>query len=252
MNESSQKIENFHKSQRNFELRLKMIQDVKTRWNFICLMLLRALHLQVFIKSYISTHENENTTLQKLSLNNEEWTHVQYLVELLKSFAIFTDLLERNRELSINAIYIVYNVLFFHIKDHMTALKRKQRSWKCSLLKVLTQAWIKLFEYYADVSHDRKLMYNLKNIINFHQKLNLYKRSTWQDSDYKQRYKREFINYYARHYAFDSTTLQDQLQERVLQQISFIADIVARRNFRRHNLSSLVSTNEAKQYLNQN
>ncbi len=252
MNESSQKIENFHKSQRNFELRLKMIQDVKTRWNFICLMLLRALRLQVFIKSYISTHKNENTTLQTLSLNNEEWTHVQYLVELLKSFAIFIDLLEHNYELSINAIYVVYDVLFSHIEDHMTALKRKQRSWKHSLLKVLMQAWIKLFEYYADVSHDQKLMYNLENIIDSHQKLNLYKRSTWQDSNYKQRYKREFINYYARHYAFNSTTLQDQLQERVLQQSSFIANIVARRNFRHYNLSSLVSTNKAKQYLNQN
>ncbi len=72
MNASSQRIENFHKTQRNFELRLKMIQDVKIRWNFICLMLLRALRLQVFIKSYISTHENENITLQKLSLNSEE------------------------------------------------------------------------------------------------------------------------------------------------------------------------------------
>ncbi len=171
--------------------------------------LLRALRLQVFIKSYISTHENENTTLQKLFLNNEEWTHVQYLVELLKSFAIFIDLLERNREFSINAIYIVYDVLFFHIEDPMTALKRKQRSWKRSLLKVLTQAWIKLFEYYADVNHDRKLMYNLENIIDSHQKLNLYEWFTWQDSDYKQRYKQEFINYYARHYAFDSTTLQN-------------------------------------------
>ncbi len=215
-------------------------------------MLLRALHLQVFIKSYISTHENENTTLQKLSLNNEEWTYVQYLVKLLKLFAIFIDLLKCNREFSINAIYIVYDVLFFYIDDHMTVLKRKQRSWKRSLLKVLTQAWIKLFEYYADVSHDQKLMYNLENIIDSHQKLNLYERFTWQDSDYKQRYKREFINYYARHYALNSTTLQDQLQERVLQQSSFIADIVARRNFRHHNLSSLVSTNEAKWYLNQN
>ncbi len=174
MNESSQRIKNFHKSQRNFKLRLKMIQDIKTCWNFICLMLLRALCLQVFIKSYISTHENENTTLQKLSLNNEEWTYVQYLVELLKSFAIFTDLLEHNRELNINAIYIIYDVLFFHIENHMRALKRKQRSWKHLLLKVLTQAWIKLFEYYADVNHDWKLMYNLKNIINSHQKLNLY------------------------------------------------------------------------------
>ena len=170
-------------------------------------MLLRALHLQVFIKSYISTHENENTTLQKLSLNNEEWTYVQYLVKLLKLFAIFIDLLKCNREFSINAIYIVYDVLFFYIDDHMTALKRKQRSWKRSLLKVLTQAWIKLFEYYADVSHDQKLMYNLENIINSHQKLNLYDWSTWQDSNYKQKYKWEFINYYARHYAFNSTTL---------------------------------------------
>ncbi len=251
MNESSQRIENFHKSQRNFKLYLKMIQNVKTRWNFICLMLLRALRLQVFIKSYISTHENENTTLQKLSFNNKKWTYVRYLVELLKSFAIFIDLLERNHELSINAIYIVYDVLFFYIEDHMTALKRKQRSWKHLLLKVLMQAWIKLFEYYADVSHDWKLMYNLENIIDSHQKLNSYKRFTWQDSDYKQRYKRKFINYYAKHYALDSTTLQDQLQERVLQQSSFIADIVAKRNFRYHNLSSLVSTNEAKRYLNQ-
>ncbi len=179
MNASFQRIENFHKIQRNFELRLKMIQDVKIRWNFICLMLLRALHLQDFIKSYISTHENENITLQKLSLNSEEWKHVWYLVELLKSFAIFTDLLEHNHELNINSIYIVYDVLFFYIKDYMTALKRKQHSWKHSLLKVLTQARIKLFEYYANVSYNRKLMYNLKNIIDSHQKLNLYNQSTW-------------------------------------------------------------------------
>ncbi len=252
MNESSQRIENFHKSQRNFKLRLKMIQDVKTHWNFICFMLLRALHLQVFIKSYISTHENKNTTLQKLSFNNEEWTHVQYLVKLFKSFTIFIDLLEYNHEFNINVIYIIYDVLFFHINDHITVLKRKQRSWKHSLLKVLTQAWIKLFEYYADVSHDRKLMYNLENIINSHQQLNLYERSTWQDNDYKKRYKWKFINYHARHYALDLITLQDQLQERVLQQSSFIADIVAKQNFRHHNSSSLVSINEAKQYLNQN
>ncbi len=128
MNESFQRIENFHKFQCNFELYLKMIQDIKTHWNFICLMLLRALCLQVFIKSYISTHENENITLQKLSFNNEEWTHVQYLVKLLKSFAIFTNLLECNHELNINTIYIIYDVLFFHIEDHMIALKRKQRS----------------------------------------------------------------------------------------------------------------------------
>ncbi len=217
MNASSQRIENFHKTQRNFKLHLKMIQDVKTHWNFICLMLLRALRLQDFIKSYISTHENENITFQKLSLNSKEWKYVQYLVELLKSFAIFTDLLERNHELSINSIYIIYDVLFFHIKDYMIALKRKQRSWKHSLLKVLTQAWIKLFKYYANVSHDRELMYNLENIIDSHQKLDLYNRSTWQDSDYKQKYKQKFIDYYARHYALDSTTLQDQLQERVLQ-----------------------------------
>ena len=217
MNASSQRIKNFHKTQRNFKLHLKMIQDVKTHWNFICLMLLRALRLQDFIKSYISTHENENITFQKLSLNSKEWKHVQYLVELLKSFAIFTDLLERNHELSINSIYIIYDVLFFHIKDYIIALKRKQRSWKHSLLKVLTQAWIKLFKYYANVSHDRELMYNLENIIDSHQKLDLYNRSTWQDSDYKQKYKQKFIDYYARHYALDSTTLQDQLQERVLQ-----------------------------------
>ena len=35
-------------------------------------MLLKALRLQDFIKSYISTYENENITLQKLSLNTEE------------------------------------------------------------------------------------------------------------------------------------------------------------------------------------
>ncbi len=141
--------------------------------------------------------------------------------------------------------------MFFHIKDHMTALKRKQRSWKHLLLKVLTQAWIKLFEYYMNVSHDRKLMYNLENIIDSHQKLDLYNWSIWQDSNYKQKYKQKFINYYARHYAFNSTTLQNQLQERILQQSSFIANIVVRRNFKHYNLSSLVSTNEAKQYLKQ-
>jgi len=177
---------------------------------------LKALCLQDFIKSYISTHENENITFQKLSFNKKEWKHVQYLVELLKSFAIFIDLLEHNYELNINSIYIVYDVLFFHIKDHMIILKKKQHSWKHSLLKVLMQAQIKLFEDYVNVNHNQKLMYNLENIIHSHQKLNSYNWFTWQDSNYKQKYKWKFINYYARHYAFNSTTLQDQLQEKVL------------------------------------
>jgi len=164
---------------------------------------------------------------------------------------IFIDLLEHNHELSINSTYIIYDVLFFHIKDHMIILKRKQCSWKCSLLKVLTQAWIKLFEYYANVNHDQKLMYNLENIINSHPKLDLYDWFTWQNSNYKQKYKQKFINYYAKHYAFNSTTLQDQLQEKVLQQSFFIADKVVKWNFRHHNSSSLISTNKAKKYLKQ-
>ncbi len=97
----------------------------------------------------------------------------------------FMLIFNNNHELNINSIYIIYDVLFFHIEDHMIALKRKQHSWKHSLLKVLMQAWIKLFEYYMNVSHDRKLMYNLENIIDSHQKLNLYNQSTWQDSNYK-------------------------------------------------------------------
>ncbi len=135
-----------------------MIQDIKTHWNFICFMLLKALRLQDFIKSYISIYENENITFQKLSFNSEEWKHVQYFVELLKSFAIFIDLLKHNHELNINSIYIIFDVLFFHIKDHMITLKRKQRSWKHLLLKVLMQAWIKLFKYYVNVNHDWKLI----------------------------------------------------------------------------------------------
>ena len=57
-----------------------MAQDVKTQWNSTYLILLRAMHLKDAIKNHYKQHQADDRALQILTLIDEEWLHVIYLI----------------------------------------------------------------------------------------------------------------------------------------------------------------------------
>ena len=70
VNASPKRAKIFKAVKEQFGQRLKMLQDVKTRWNFTCLMLMRALHLQKALEHWFYT--KDNVCITKLTLQNQE------------------------------------------------------------------------------------------------------------------------------------------------------------------------------------
>ena len=183
-------------------MHFKMIQNVKTRWNSICIMLLRAKRLKFSIEDYIRLYQKTQSALTHLKLISKQWIRISYLIQLLKSFAVCDVILNSNKEVTINQVWLTYDQLFSHMKDHKFTLERKRRSWKRELLFALNNASSKLSSYYEDVKNQKKLIYNLSTILNLYDKLTLYDRVIWKedDIDYKTKYRKAFVSYYCKNY----------------------------------------------------
>ena len=104
------------------ELRPKiLIQDVKTRWDFTCHMLIRVHMLQNTIDSWLS----QNDQFIYLTITSEEWKQVEYLIELTKPFAFFTALIGKSKGPMIHNVFNIYESLFNHLEDSMVLLRQK-------------------------------------------------------------------------------------------------------------------------------
>ena len=87
VNASPQRMEAFLRFQERFKLRLKLLQDVKTRWNSTLFMLLRFLRLKEPIMAWLE--DATLMTIQDLIIEEEEWIQIRYVVQLTKPFALF-------------------------------------------------------------------------------------------------------------------------------------------------------------------
>jgi hypothetical protein len=56
----------------------------------------------------------ENYSIIYLLLNNDEWSQIEYLIDLLKFFCLFIKTLSFMRAFTINMIFKIYNRLFEH------------------------------------------------------------------------------------------------------------------------------------------
>jgi hypothetical protein len=121
---------------------LRCFQDVKTRWDSTNRMLMRARVLRVAIEKYCEAH------CPHLMLNASEWQQVDYVVSVLRPFAVFTQLIGTTRDPTIHRVFGVYSLLLNHLDSCTKRLKRKRMQWKVLMLEGLEAARVKLFEYY--------------------------------------------------------------------------------------------------------
>jgi hypothetical protein len=87
-------------------------------------MLRRALKLQSAIQAFIINWTDDD--ISSLQLAPHEWKHVEYLIELLYEFWLYTTCLSEHRGPTVHHVYEVYNTLFNHIEDAMTRLENKK------------------------------------------------------------------------------------------------------------------------------
>ncbi len=121
---------------------LKFFQNVVFRWDFICHMLIRAHDFRSEITQFCVKWD-----VNYLLLKNEEWSQIEYLIELLKSFCLFIKILSTTHTITINIVFKIYNRLFEHLKRAKSRLARKRVTWKKSLIDALTTIETKLIKY---------------------------------------------------------------------------------------------------------
>lgn len=197
-----------------------MVQDVKTRWNSTCAMLVRAYRLRKAITQYCEQYYEYDKThqrvLEKLTLSEEEWDHIAYLIEISKPFAIFGDRLCRASAPTLQHSFVTYDRLFNHIERYEAKLRRKRVSWKKSLLKGLAAAKEKLQIYYKKSEDGPATLYNFATILNPRVKTTFYDGDSWE-SHWKPYYEKQFREYFLKNYS--NYTIQPSRPLEISQQI---------------------------------
>jgi hypothetical protein len=163
-------------------------------------MLRRASQLRGALQSFIKTWEDDD--ISSLQLGPHEWKHVEYLLELLYEFWLYTTLLSEHRGPTVHQVYDVYNSLFNHIEDAMTQLENKTRKWKRKLYHGLLAAKRKLQVYYNRTYGTEGLLYACATILNPCFKMKAFQGSSWLDDNginwyqhYYRKFKKVFNHY---------------------------------------------------------
>src|SRR5438045_6600070 len=89
------------------------------------------------LRNEIQTFLREEPKLDEFS--DEEWRHVDYLVEILFPFCVWTNVVGRTKNgPTIHDSFKIYNRLFEHLESQIRKLRPKRRTpWKIQLMKAL-------------------------------------------------------------------------------------------------------------------
>jgi hypothetical protein len=194
INASPQRTEKFQAIQERHKLRLKLLQDVKTRWNSTLIMLVRFVRLEKPIGEWME-HCEDSADVNDLALDEDEWTQVKYIIQLTKPFALYGYTLGACSSPTVQHVFSAYNDIFDHLDEEKKRLGKKRRAWKKQLLPALQAAQEKLTQYYSRTTGEQGRPYNYATVLNPVQKLSLYDRPDWE-SHWKQRYLSEFEDHF--------------------------------------------------------
>jgi len=124
--------------------------DVKTRWNSTLELLERAYWLQEFTREWL--HNPKYTEYRPLFPTQDEWTIVEYVMEVLRPFQNWTLWMSKRHTVTLHRVIAVYNDMFDHMDGVIWALAKKMTPWKEDLLFAVKLARPKLSKYYTEVT----------------------------------------------------------------------------------------------------
>ena len=94
---------------------------------------------------------------------------------LFNKFYEITLIVSRTSNLNVHLKFRIFDVMFNHIQKIENIFQENRYFYRNFVFKVCEVANIKLNKYYNCIWKKREIIYNLVNILNFNQKLKLYK-----------------------------------------------------------------------------
>jgi hypothetical protein len=154
---------------------LTLIQDVATRWDSTCHMLVRALKLQRTIDSFTRSFPKAVC----FSLDPSEWKQVQYLIDLTIPFNFFTTNIGRSLDPTIYHAFSIYDQLFDHLDRFKRLLLLKSYPWVDDLNNAIDAATEKLHKYYSKSYANLGTFYGLGTILAPEHKTSIFGKTSW-------------------------------------------------------------------------
>jgi hypothetical protein len=183
INNSNIRKENFFKIQRKMIKKqinknvfvFKLFQDVNTRWNSTCYMLIKAFILKKTLSRYHDKHE-----IEYLRLIDTKWLQMKYLINLIKLFCVFTKRINQFKFFIIHQMFKIYDKLFNHFDRTRFKLSRKKISWKRIMLEDLIAANAKLRQYYSKTQDSLNCLYEKTTLLSSNKKNAMFQDSNWK------------------------------------------------------------------------
>lgn len=126
---------------------LKLIQDVRTRWNSTLDMVSRACKIK---DSIISTLALESPNLNLLT--GEEWSVLEQLVDVLDIFKEITNEISAEKTITSSKIFIFVKAIYFHLKPLST-----KPNFPKELKSVVTEMLNQFYKRFSDVENNHLL-----------------------------------------------------------------------------------------------
>jgi len=145
------------------------ILDVKTCWNARLELLQRTYHLPEFTCEWLQNPKYAEYL--PLFTTQDEWTIVQYVMEVLRPFRYWTLWMSKRHTVTLHHVITVYNDMFDHMDCVMRALAKKKTQWKEDLFFAVKLAGQKLSKYYAEVTATTAKLLIFAQIIDLCRKL---------------------------------------------------------------------------------
>jgi hypothetical protein len=126
-------------------------------------------------KAVIEWVKKNRAAYAVLQLNEEEWGHIDVLLELLKPFSQLTFAISTSLDVSVHEVFRLYNWLFEQLEHAKKEWEAKTDvSYRGELIKAITAARDKLDEYYSRTDGDHGTFYNLGTVLDPTRKLQYY------------------------------------------------------------------------------
>jgi hypothetical protein len=135
------------------------------------------------LRNEVQTFLREEAKFDEFS--EEEWRHVDYLVEILFPFCVWTNVVSRTKNgPTIHDSFKIYNRLFEHLESQIQKLRPKRRTlWKIQLMKALEKGQQKLRDYYAKTQSNLGYIYGIATLLAPEYKREFFQGKDWEVGD---------------------------------------------------------------------
>lgn len=156
------------------------------------IMLTRALRLRKALQAWFL--ENVDEQIKVLRVELHEWCHIEYIIRLVRPFAMISDKLGATSGPTIHLTQAVYMELQDHVHEEQLLLQNAKRSWKKKILRALQVVEVELDVYFTKDRGSKRKIYNVASVLNPEYKLALYDnpQSRHDPATYKDQFERYF------------------------------------------------------------